>query len=172
MCFRSHRLLFLFIFYVCLFLVVPDFLSVASAQTDVAFSSFRYKGIVHLPDAHRLQPGEFLNPILPGMYPDPSIVRVGSDFYLVTSTFAWYPGIPIFHSDDLIHWAQIGFVLNRSGQINLDHAQVSEGVFAPTIRYHEGVFYVITTLMGGFHSFMSPLEAQQARGQVRSSFRN
>jgi xylan 1,4-beta-xylosidase len=151
MCLCCHRPLSILCLW--LFVIVSGLLSITTAQTGVAFSSFQYEGVVRLLDAHRLQPGEFLNPILPGMYPDPSIVRVGSDFYLVTSSFVWYPSIPIFHSDDLVHWKQIGFVLDRPGQIDLNHAQVSEGIFAPTIRYHDGVFYVITTLMGGFHSF-------------------
>jgi xylan 1,4-beta-xylosidase len=85
------------------------------------------------------------NPILPGFYPDPSICRVKEDYYLVTSTFAYFPGVPIFHSRDLIHWEQIGNVLDRNGQINLLGAKHSGGIYAPTIRYHDGVFYMITT---------------------------
>ena len=85
------------------------------------------------------------NPILPGFYPDPSICRVGEDYYLVTSTFAYFPGIPIFHSRDLIHWNQIGNILNREEQLNLEGAEHSGGIFAPTIRFHEGTFYLITT---------------------------
>lgn len=85
------------------------------------------------------------NPILPGFYPDPSICRVEEDYYLVTSTFAYFPGIPVFHSRDLIHWTQIGNVLTRPEQLPLSGAETSEGIFAPTIRYHKGTFYVITT---------------------------
>ncbi len=85
------------------------------------------------------------NPILPGFYPDPSICRVAEDYYLVTSTFAYYPGVPIFHSKDLIHWNQIGNILNRREQLFLEGAETSEGIFAPTIRYHDGIFYMITT---------------------------
>jgi xylan 1,4-beta-xylosidase len=88
------------------------------------------------------------NPILKGFYPDPSICRVGEDYYLVTSSFEYYPGIPIFHSKDLAHWEQIGHVLDRPSQLNLDSVRVSGGVYAPTIRYHKGVFYVINTLIG------------------------
>lgn len=88
------------------------------------------------------------NPILKGFYPDPSICRVGEDYYLVTSSFEYYPGIPIFHSKDLVHWEQIGHVLDRPSQLNLDSIRVSGGVYAPTIRYHKGVFYVINTLIG------------------------
>jgi Beta-xylosidase len=87
----------------------------------------------------------FNNPILPGFYPDPSICRVGEDYYMITSSFAFFPGIPIFKSTDLVNWEQIGHVLDRESQLNLDGAGYSGGIFAPTIRYNEGVFYVITT---------------------------
>lgn len=89
----------------------------------------------------------FLNPILPGFYPDPSICRVGEDFYLVTSSFEYFPGIPIFHSNDLVHWRQIGHVLDRPSQLDLESVRCSGGIYAPTIRYHDGVFYLITTLV-------------------------
>ncbi len=85
------------------------------------------------------------NPIIPGYYPDPSICRVGEDYYLVTSSFDSFPGIPIFHSKDLVNWEQIGHVLDRPSQIALDSIAYSEGVYAPTIRYHKGTFYVINT---------------------------
>ncbi|URZ07607.1 glycoside hydrolase family 43 protein [Clostridium felsineum] len=87
----------------------------------------------------------FKNPILPGFYPDPSICRVGEIYYMVNSSFAFFPGIPIFQSADLVNWEQIGHVLDRESQLKLDGAYYSGGIFAPTIRYHEGVFYVITT---------------------------
>jgi len=85
------------------------------------------------------------NPIMPGFYPDPSVCRVGEDYYLVTSTFAYFPGVPIFHSRDLVNWKQIGNVLDRPSQLNLQGAGHSQGIFAPTLRYHEGIFYMITT---------------------------
>ncbi|WP_078553565.1 glycoside hydrolase family 43 protein [Bacillus alkalicellulosilyticus] len=87
----------------------------------------------------------FQNPILPGFYPDPSLCRVGEDYYLVTSSFSYFPGVPIFHSRDLVNWKQIGHVLDRPSQLPLDGQGVSRGIFAPTIRHHEGVFYMITT---------------------------
>lgn len=89
----------------------------------------------------------FKNPIIPGFYPDPSIVRVDEDYYLVTSSFEYFPGVPIFHSRDLVHWRQIGHVLDRPSQLNLDGIQPSRGIWAPTIRYHQGTFYMITTLV-------------------------
>lgn len=85
------------------------------------------------------------NPIMPGYYPDPSICRVGEDYYMVNSTFAYFPGVPIFHSKDLIHWTQIGNILDREEQLDLKGSQQSGGIFAPTIRYYNGTFYMITT---------------------------
>ncbi len=87
----------------------------------------------------------YSNPILPGFYPDPTICRVGDDYYLATSTFSYFPGVPIFHSKDLIHWEQIGNALDRPSQLPLGNSEVSEGIFAPTLRYHNGTFYMITT---------------------------
>jgi len=95
----------------------------------------------------------FQNPILPGFYPDPSICRVNDDYYLVTSTFAYFPGVPIFHSKDLVNWEQIGHVLDRPSQIPLEGLRHSQGIYAPTIRYHEGVFYMITTNVGAGGNF-------------------
>ncbi|MCL2559705.1 MAG: glycoside hydrolase family 43 protein [Turicibacter sp.] len=87
----------------------------------------------------------FKNPVLPGFNPDPSVCVVGEDYYLVTSTFAYFPGVPIYHSRDLVNWRQIGNVLNRESQIKLTGISHSQGIFAPTIRYHKGTFYLITT---------------------------
>lgn len=94
------------------------------------------------------------NPVLRGFYPDPSVTRAGSDFYLVTSSFEYFPGVPIFHSRDLVHWRQIGHVLTRPSQLPLENAKSSQGIFAPTIRYHAGTFYVITTNMSHGGSFI------------------
>ena len=85
------------------------------------------------------------NPIMPGFYPDPSICALGEDYYLCNSTFSYVPGLSLMHSKDLVHWEQIGNVLTRHSQIPLEGADHSQGLFAPTIRYHEGVFYVICT---------------------------
>lgn len=85
------------------------------------------------------------NPILPGFRPDPSICRVGKDYYLVTSTFAYFPGVPVYHSRDLAHWEQIGNVLDRESQLPLRGCKTSQGIFAPTIRYFQGRYYMITT---------------------------
>lgn len=83
------------------------------------------------------------NPVIPGFYSDPSVIRVGEDYYLVTSTFEYFPGIPVFHSRDLIHWEQIGHVIDRPDQLPR-----GMNVFACTLRYHDGTFYVINTNVG------------------------
>ena len=87
----------------------------------------------------------FQNPVVEGFSPDPSVCRVGDDYYLVTSTFAYFPGVPIYHSKDLVNWTQIGNVLDREEQLNVKGTEISRGIFAPTIRYHDGTFYMITT---------------------------
>ena len=94
------------------------------------------------------------NPILPGFYPDPSICVDGNDYYLVNSSFSYFPGVPIFHSTDLVHWKQIGHVLNRSSQLNITNQGISEGIYAPSIRYNKGTFYLITTFIGGGGNFI------------------
>jgi len=89
------------------------------------------------------------NPIIPGNYPDPSICRVGNDYYIVNSSFEYFPGLPIHHSKDLVNWNLIGYGLHRddqcSGEMNLVDVQTDGGIHAPSIRYHDGLFYIITT---------------------------
>lgn len=91
----------------------------------------------------------FQNPLLPGFYSDPSICRVGDDYYMVTSTFAFYPGLPVFHSRDLVHWEQIGHGIERPEQLDYKDCETSLGLWAPTIRYHEGTYYIINTFVSG-----------------------
>lgn len=98
-------------------------------------------------DRQQVGSNEYHNPILAGFYPDPSITRAGDYYYLVTSSFAWFPGVPIFRSRDLVNWTQIGHVLDRPSQLGIDTAGVSRGIFAPTIRHNDGTFYMITTLV-------------------------
>lgn len=91
---------------------------------------------------------KYTNPVISGFYPDPSVCKAGNDFYLVTSSFEYFPGIPLFHSTDLVNWNQIGHVLTRESQLPLtrQHSYIpSQGIFAPTIRFHNGRFFVITT---------------------------
>ena len=102
------------------------------------------------------------NPIIPGYHPDPSICRVGTDYYLVNSSFQYFPGVPIFHSTDLQHWEQIGNVLTRPSQLPLEGATSWLGIYAPTIRHHDGTYYMITTNVGKRGNFM--VTARDPRG--------
>jgi alpha-N-arabinofuranosidase len=95
----------------------------------------------------------YRNPVIPGFYPDPSVVRVGDAFYLVNSSFEFFPGVPIFRSRDLVHWQQVGNVLTRDSQLPLAKARPSGGIYAPTLRHHDGTFYMITTNVDGGGNF-------------------
>ncbi|MFF8021764.1 family 43 glycosylhydrolase [Streptomyces sp. NPDC007896] len=88
-----------------------------------------------------------VNPIIPGFHPDPSICRAGEDYYLVTSSFEYFPGVPVFHSRDLIEWEQVGNVLDRPSQLRVRRSRegANAGIYAPTIRYHDGEFWLATT---------------------------
>ena len=87
----------------------------------------------------------YKNPVIAGFYSDPSICKVGDDYYMVHSSMGYFPGLPIFHSKNLVNWQQVGYALTRKEQLPLDKAGVTLGIFAPTIRYHNGLFYIITT---------------------------
>jgi len=95
----------------------------------------------------------YTNPIISGFYPDPSICKVGDDFYMVHSTFEYFPGVPVSHSRDLVHWRLIGYCLTRDNQLPLHQLPASQGIYAPTIRYHNGLFYMITTNVWGGGNF-------------------
>lgn len=97
---------------------------------------------------------KFRNPVLPGFHPDPSVCRVGGDYFLVNSSFEYFPGVPIFHSRDLVNWRQIGHCLDRPGQLPLERAGASGGIYAPTIRHHQGVFYMTTTNVSAGGNFI------------------
>lgn len=97
----------------------------------------------------------YRNPVLPGFHADPSVCTNGKDFYLVNSTFQYFPGVPVFHSKDLIHWEQVGNCLSRKSQLDLsglytqnqpELGWTNAGIYAPTIRYHEGRYYMVTTI--------------------------
>lgn len=105
-----------------------DYLAYESGEADAA-----------LPE------GTFRNPVLPGFHPDPSIVRVGDDFYAVTSTFSWFPGLPILHSTDLVNWTQIGNAIDRPQQLDFSGLGTNRGLFAPTITNHDGQFWIANT---------------------------
>ena len=87
---------------------------------------------------------KYTNPVIKGFYPDPSVCFANGKYYLASSSFQYFPGVPIFESDDLINWRQIGYAITRSSQVKLDGVPSSGGIFAPTIRFHEGRFYMIT----------------------------
>ncbi|MDR3261484.1 MAG: glycoside hydrolase family 43 protein [Tannerella sp.] len=93
------------------------------------------------------KPGTFKNPVIPGFNPDPSICRVGNDYYVTTSSFEYFPAIPLYHSQDLINWEHIGNILDRPEQIDLEPSNPSDGVFSPVIRYHDGMYYTSFTLL-------------------------
>ena len=120
--------------------------SAALVAAPVAFDSFTYTGRDTAFEAP-LPAGHFRNPILAGYYPDPSICRVGDDYYLINSTFAHFPGIPIFHSRDLVNWKQLGHVIDRPTQLKYDGLGITRGIFAPAISHHNGVFYVVCTMV-------------------------
>ena len=115
------------------------------------FSQFTYQGEDPVYQSNPLKPDELYNPILQGCYPDPSITRKGDDYFLVSSSFAMFPGVPIFHSNDLVNWKQIGHVLDRKSQLIVHDSGISAGIYAPAIKYnpYNDTFYMITTQFAG-----------------------
>ena len=87
----------------------------------------------------------YRNPIIAGFHPDPSVCRAGEDYYIVNSSFQYFPSVPIYHSRDLVHWELIGNVLDRESQLPLEQSGSWNGIYAPTLRYHDGLFYMVTT---------------------------
>ncbi|MYM81062.1 family 43 glycosylhydrolase [Duganella sp. FT50W] len=120
-------------------------LSVAAqaATTSARFEHYSYAGKALEPASPK--PGEFVNPILAGYFPDPSVTRVGDDYYLVNSSFTNFPGLPLMHSRDLVTWTQIGNALDRPEQVDFSGRRGSQGIYAPDISHHDGVYYIITT---------------------------
>ncbi|WP_321517876.1 glycoside hydrolase family 43 protein [uncultured Bacteroides sp.] len=121
--------------------------SLVQSKNNPTFTRFVYQGNDEAYRENPLGDDEFYNPILQGCYPDPSITRKGNDYYLVNSSFSMFPGVPIFHSNDLVHWKQIGHVLDRTSQLKVETAGVSAGIYAPDIKYnpYNDTFYMITT---------------------------
>ena len=121
------------------------------------------------------------NPILPGFYPDPAICRVGTDYYMVTSTFVYFPGIPVLHSKDLKNWKQIGSAIDRVSQMDFMGEQISRGLFAPSITHNKGTFYITCTDIDNGGNFVitaknpagpwsDPIYIKEARGIDPSLF--
>lgn len=121
------------------------------AKNAPVFSKFVYQGNDQVYKDNPLKSDEFYNPILQGCYPDPAITRKGNDYYLVCSSFAMFPGVPVFHSNDLVNWKQIGHVLDRVSQLDVNNTGISQGVYAPGITYNpkNDTFYMITTAFAG-----------------------
>jgi len=124
------------------------------------FERFTYEGKSQ--EAVRPGAGEYVNPVLSGYYPDPSVLRVGEDYYLVNSSFTHFPGLPIFHSKDLVSWTQVANAIDRPAQLNFDGLTVSRGVFAPDISYHDGLFYIVNTCVDCRGNFV--ITAKDVRG--------
>ena len=123
------------------------------------FESFTYKGNDDFYNRNPLPDKEsFYNPILPGWYSDPSICTNGEgDYYIATSTFTYVPGVPVFHSRDLVNWKRVGHVLTRESQMkNFRHQHVSGGIFAPDLKYNPAnkTYYMITTNVGAGNFFV------------------
>lgn len=131
-------------------LVMPP---LAAAPRSAAFEYVEYEGKDAL-FAAALPDGHYRNPILAGYYPDPSVCKAGDAYYLVNSTFAYFPGLPIFTSRDLVNWTQLGHVIDRPNQLKYAGRAVSEGLFAPAITHHAGRFYVVCTMVGAGGNFV------------------
>ena len=136
------------LFFSCTSKATKDRPQFVSENLVAHFDNFTYKGEDDFYKENPL-PGDdyYYNPILPGWYSDPSVCTNGKDYFLVTSTFSYFPGVPIFHSFDMVNWKQIGHVLARSSQLPLEGQRVSEGIFAPDISYnpYNQTYYMITT---------------------------
>ena len=131
-------------------------LSLSSNAQTATFKSFSYEGNDVRFNKNIDNSKQFYNPILAGFYPDPSICRVGDTYYLVNSSFSFYPGVPLSTSKDLVNWKQLGHVLDRKSQLPLTHQRISGGIFAPAISYNQKnkTFYMITTNVGAGNFFV------------------
>ncbi len=128
----------------------------ADPGSEASFAWVSYAGRDSAQESFPATPAQYRNPIISGFQPDPSIVRVRDDYYLVNSSFAFFPGIPIYHSRDLVNWEQLGNVIDRPGQFNFLGLGIARAIFAPTIRWHDGVFYIVGTCVDcGFNFLIS-----------------
>lgn len=140
-----------------LFLLTASLMMGCTTNNEAIFHQFEYQGQDSRFDKNIDPDKEYLNPIIAGFYPDPSICRKGNDYYMVHSSFAYFPGIPLLHSKDLVNWQQIGNVLDRPSQLNLpDGIRLSGGIYAPVISYNEtnDTFYLISTAVDGIGNFV------------------
>ncbi|WP_266157995.1 glycoside hydrolase family 43 protein [Dyella silvatica] len=125
-----------------LLLGVMGWLACSMAHTSVVVKELSYRGDDDGPALSRTQ---YRNPVLAGFYPDPSAIRVGDDFYLVNSSFGYFPGLPVFHSRDLVTWTQVGNAIDRPSQIDYGRNELTRGLFAASISHHDGTFYITNT---------------------------
>lgn len=134
-----------------------------SAQQQACFNYFRYSGNDTRFDRPIDRTRQYFNPILAGFYPDPSVCRKGDTYYMVNSSFGFFPGVPLFTSQDLVNWKQAGHVLDRPGQLPLGGQGVSGGIFAPSIAYneHNNTFYMITTNVGRGNFFVKSANPEE-----------
>ncbi|MFW5972637.1 MAG: glycoside hydrolase family 43 protein, partial [Bacteroidota bacterium] len=123
----------------------PATVPATTASADPSFDWFEYEGSDEIFSDSAAGLNEYQNPILAGFYPDPNITRAGDNYFLVNSTFTYYPGIPVFESSDLVNWRQLGNVIDRPSQLDFDDLGISRGVFAPAIEYNDETFYVVNT---------------------------
>ncbi|RIV86732.1 glycoside hydrolase family 43 protein [Aurantiacibacter zhengii] len=130
-----------------------------SAAGEAVYDYVEYEALGESGD---LAEGQYANPVLPGFHPDPSIVRVGDDFYAVTSTFSWFPGLPIFHSRDLVNWRLLGNAIDRPGQVDFSGLGTNRGLFAPAITHHDGKFWIVNTCIECGNNFV--ITAESAAG--------
>ena len=121
----------------------PEAASGTTFKKTARFTSFHYEG--ESQEKVTVGEGEFRNPILSGYAPDPTVARVGDDYYLVPSTFTHFPGLPIYHSKDLVNWTHIANAIDRPDQFDFSGLNVSRGIFAPDLSYHDGTYYLTST---------------------------
>jgi len=126
-----------------------------SNEKNARFEYFKYQGKDAWFDKKIDKTSQYMNPIMSGFYPDPSICRKGDTYYMVNSNFGYYPGVPIFTSKDLVNWTQIGHVLDRPSLFNFTGKEMWRGIYAPAIEYnpYNDTFYMITTDLGGGGNF-------------------
>lgn len=115
----------------------------STTEKTATFTQFTYEG--QSQETVTVGEGEFRNPIISGYAPDPTVARVGDDYYVVTSSFTHFPGLPIYHSKDLVNWTQITNAIDRPDQFDFSGLNVSRGIFAPDLSYHEGTYYMVST---------------------------
>jgi len=135
------------------FVSILDAYGQSNTLNSPLFHEVVYEGKDQVYIDNPLNEGEFYTPLLQGCYPDPAITRKGDDYFMVVSSFAMFPGVPIFHSKDLVNWKQIGHVLDRKSQLKVQDTGISMGIYAPDIKYnpYNDTFYMITTqFAGGF----------------------